>query len=389
MKKIVFCLQTMVLGGVEKELITVLKQIHGEYDITLLLLYLDDTEMLSEIPSNVRILNLAIETNYYCTNTAAAIKQRLKRGKFAEAFSLAIKKCFKRGMTTANTDISDIPEVNDLFDVAICYHVHSPLMLRYAVEKIRANKTVAWIHNDFFCSGYPIQRLKKFVQQYDEFVAVSKKVENEFRLLCPWYGGDVSTAYNYLDAKEIVELSYKTIDESDYLNENQIRVLTVGRFTEQKAIDIAISAAEMLKKNHVEFHWFVLGYGPLENAYRKLIEEKNVADCFTILGKKTNPYPYIRLCDIYVQPSRHEAFGLVVTEAKILRRPIICTDFDGADEQIENDVNGIIVPVNDAKALCERLAQLICSPEKRTALTQELEKWKPEDNLREIVKHFD
>lgn len=122
--------------------------------------------------------------------------------------------------------------------------------------------------------------------------------------------------------------------------------------------------------------------------YRQLIIKHNVADCFTILGKKINPYPYIKNCDIYVQPSRHEAFGLVVKEAKILRKPIVCTDFDGADEQIENGKTGIIVPVNDTLALFSELSRLIRSSELREALSAELQNLDVENDLQEIIKHF-
>lgn len=76
-------------------------------------------------------------------------------------------------------------------------------------------------------------------------------------------------------------------------------------------------------------------------------------------------------------------------EAKIFAKPIVSTDFDGADEQIDNGKNGIIVPLNDVSVLAEAISQLIRFPEKREALSSELEKWSPEDNLREIVKHFE
>lgn len=389
MKKIVFCLQTMVLGGVEKELITVLKQIHGDYEITLLLLYLEDAEIVREIPSDVKIRVIGIDKGYYCAGAIDLFKQRLKKGNLFEAASIAVKRCLKLGMPHSNTNITEIPAPDDIFDIAVCYHVHSPLMLKYVAEKIRAHKKVAWIHNDFYASGYPIQRVKKYVVKYDEFVAVSQKVEHEFRGCCPWYQGGICTAYNYLDENEITARSQETVDDPWFSNEKTVRILTVGRFSQQKGIDLAISVCAMLKKEKLDFHWFLIGYGEQESLYRKLIAEYNLGDCFTILGRKTNPYPYIRNCDIYVQPSRHEAFGLVIAEAKILRKPIVCTDFDGADEQLINGRNGIIVPVNDTEALFEAISKLIQMPEARVSLSQELEKWSPEDDLQEIVKHFE
>ena len=79
----------------------------------------------------------------------------------------------------------------------------------------------------------------------------------------------------------------------------------------------------------------------------------------------------------------------MIIESKILRKPIICTDFDGADEQIVHGKNGMIVPLNDVSALVEAIGQLIRYPQRRYALSEELEKWHQEDYLREIVKHFE
>lgn len=379
----------MELGGVEKELITVLKKIHDQFDITLLLLYQDDTQMLKEIPENVKIRILGIDKNYYVGCAVSLIKQRVKRGKVIEAGGIGIKRCLKIGMTGANINISKIPSCEDSFDVAICYHIHSPLMLRYVAEKVQAKKKVAWIHNDFITTGYPIQRLKKYVAAYDEFVAVSRKVENEFRSMCPWYVGHISTAYNYLDEQEIHQRSTEAIEEFIFTNEKEVKILTVGRFSEQKGIDLAIITAAMLKKEKLKFHWFLVGYGALEGLYRKLIEQYDVADCFTILGRKANPYPYIKNCDIYVQPSHHEAYSLVMIEAKILKKPIVCTDFNGADEQIENGTNGIIVPLNDAKALFGAISKLIMKPEIRASFSKQLETWSQGEVLREIIKHLE
>ena len=388
MKKIVFCLQTMVLGGVEKELIAVLKKIHGDFDITLLLLHLEDTEIIKEIPDGVKIQVVGIDKTYYLGSTAALIRQRVKRGRFAEAASVALKRSLRIGMSASNLNFDEIPPLAGSYDVAICYHIHSPLALRYVAEKIRAQKKIGWIHNDFYVTGYPIHRLKKYVTAYDEFVAVSKKVEREFRSLCPWYRGGISTAYNYLDADEIRARSKCAIEDRVFLQEQSTKILTIGRFVEQKGIDQAILVCAKLKERHLNFHWFLIGYGPLEHTYRELIEQYDVADRFTILGKKENPYPYINSCEIYVQPSRHEAFPLVPMEAKILRTPVICTNYDGADEQVNNGVDGMIVPLNDVPALCEAISCLIASPETRERFSRELEKWSADDDLQRIIHHF-
>ena len=118
----------MLLGGVEKELITVLTKIHNNYDITLIVLYLDDYAILQDIPKNVKIKILSIDPNYYYGSSIKLVKQRLKNGKIIEAFSIALKRMLNIGMTTSNIDINEIPSIEGDFDVAICYHIHSPLI---------------------------------------------------------------------------------------------------------------------------------------------------------------------------------------------------------------------------------------------------------------------
>ena len=66
----------------------------------------------------------------------------------------------------------------------------------------------------------------------------------------------------------------------------------------------------------------------------------------------------MRQCDIYVQPSRHEGFGLTIAEARILNRPVVCTAFDGCDVQIADGVNGLVVDIN-AEAIANGIQRLL------------------------------
>jgi glycosyltransferase involved in cell wall biosynthesis len=57
-------------------------------------------------------------------------------------------------------------------------------------------------------------------------------------------------------------------------------------------------------------------------------------DRVSFLGIRQNPYPYMKACDIYLQPSRHEGKPIAVEEAKILQKPIVVTDYSSAREQM-------------------------------------------------------
>ena len=65
------------------------------------------------------------------------------------------------------------------------------------------------------------------------------------------------------------------------------------------------------------------------------------------LGKKENPFSYEKQVDYTALLSDFESWGLAITEGKILGKPIICTDFPAAYEQVENDINGVIIPMTN------------------------------------------
>lgn len=66
-----------------------------------------------------------------------------------------------------------------------------------------------------------------------------------------------------------------------------------------------------------------------------------------MLGKKTNPYPYIKACDIYAQPSLYEGKSVTVREAQILCKPVVITNYPTAKSQVINEVDGVIVPLDE------------------------------------------
>ena len=71
-------------------------------------------------------------------------------------------------------------------------------------------------------------------------------------------------------------------------------------------------------------------------------------DHVIILGKRSNPYPYIKACDIYVQPSRYEGKSVTVREAQMLCKPVVVTNYPTASSQIKDGVDGVIVPLDNA-----------------------------------------
>ena len=175
-----------------------------------------------------------------------------------------------------------------------------------------------------------------------------------------------------------------------YFSDNRIKLLTVGRFTEQKGFDIAVKVCDDLRKKGLQFCWYFIGWGPEESKLKEMIVEKQLQDYAVILGEKKNPNPFIKQCDIYIQPSRHEAWGLVVHEARILHKPIICTHFAGSDEQIQDGETGYIVSIEDIEKLSKKISDLITNEEDRKRLSNNLMKQSNIDaDFEKIIRKFE
>ena len=127
----------------------------------------------------------------------------------------------------------------------------------------------------------------------------------------------------------------------------------------------------MVKDAGKKFKWFIIGDGGLHDKLQSMIDEKKLNDYFYLLGPRDNPYPYIKNCDIFVQPSRYEGKSVVLDEAKIIGAPIIVTKYPTVFDQIEDGKEGYIVEIN-SKAIAEGVIDLIDNKEKRDEISNYL-----------------
>ena len=128
----------------------------------------------------------------------------------------------------------------------------------------------------------------------------------------------------------------------DIFGKNTINLLTVARLVPQKAIDRIIKVHKRLIDDRINHKFYVIGDGPEKDKLVKYIKEQNLEDSFFLLGKKENPYPYIKNADYFCLLSKFEGYGMVLEEAKILQKPIIITD-TAAREAVKNYKNSWIL----------------------------------------------
>lgn len=370
MKKIIFFLPQMLGRGVEKSFLTLIKKLpKEEYDISVYFVE-KRGEFLPLIPKWVHVGEIPMDDTVrfdasHDVSTKNKIIRSLKKGRFAEAYGIFYRKAIKKDPLGGFTCFFEkLPKLEGEYDLAVCYHLHNPFLLRYVVKAVNAKRRIAWIHNDFETTGFPIARYENDLLLYDRIFGASKKIVEEFKQRVPRLADKIYCFTNYVDTDELFTKAGNSAPEEYKKMIGKKIICTVGALTDQKGIDIAIDATKKIKEHGIEnFKWFVIGEGNLHEELQKHIEEQGVFEQFFLCGHKDNPYPYFKFCDIYVQPSRHEGYGIALAEAIIFNKPCISTDFAGAREQIEPDVTGEIV-VCDSEKIAEALMTFLNDEEK-------------------------
>ena len=162
----------------------------------------------------------------------------------------------------------------------------------------------------------------------------------KFNEIYPDINVDKQVVYNYIDKEKVLRKAENGQDIK--FDENVINFVTVTRLVEQKAIDRLIKVHKKLIDNGYYHKIYVIGDGPEREKLENLVKANDIDETFLLLGKKENPYPYIKNATYFCLLSKFEGYGMVIEEAKILNKPIIITD-TAAREALVNYKNSKIL----------------------------------------------
>lgn len=379
-KKVLFMIDSLTCGGAEKSLVSLLPLLdYDRIDVTLMLVGRGGV-FERYVPKQVKIINY--------TPGCVTIWQKFWLRICRLAFSAAIRlNRFRKHplnsptmeWMTCRTAIRPL-EGGGHYDVAIAYQQGFPCW--YVLEKINADKKYAWINVDITKTKFRFDYIKKFYDRYDGVVAVSDALYNILLKIGLVNKERLHCIYDILNQDLIIRQSNEDFG-GEKPDKKVTKIATVARLIAfNKGQDLCIEAAKILKDKGYRFQWFLVGDGPSREELISQAISLGVEKEIRFVGMQPNPYPYIKAADIYVQSSRFEGFGLTVTEAKILGRAIVCTNFPTAYNQLENGKNGIIVEMSAEsiasgverlltdEALRQRIMQAAGNEVNRTALTE-------------------
>lgn len=367
---------SMNIGGVEKSLLSLLSVIpKDKYDVTILTLE-KKGGFLEYIPEHVKLE----EAEWFkdikpiiMESPQNTIKRYLRTGKIFKIPSFIYS--YYKSKNTGDRYIyyknvlKSIPNNDEYYDAAIAYAGPTEIIDAYITHKVNANKKIGWVHFDISQHNINKKLYEKLYEKFDKVFAVSNEANKKLNEIIPSTRVKSEVLLNIISKDLINEMAE---EEVEFDNEfDGIKIVTVGRLSKEKGQYLAIKALSKLKEDNYKVRWYCVGDGNSRSEYEKLIQEYKLENDFILLGLKANPYPYIKNADIYVQTSRHEGYCLTLAEARCLCKPIISTNFIGAYEQINNNINGIIIEQNEIE-LCNSLKYIINNDEVKGSFTRVL-----------------
>ncbi|HWS56072.1 MAG TPA: glycosyltransferase family 4 protein [Pyrinomonadaceae bacterium] len=187
-------------------------------------------------------------------------------------------------------------------------------------------------------------------------------------------------------------------DEADDEAARGHALIAVGRLHRDKGFDILLEAFALLRDEHPRWRLTVLGEGEERARLEALRDALSLGGRVSFPGRVKAPYAFLRRATIFALPSRAEGFPLALCEALACGLPAVCADCAGGVRDIvEDGVNGLLVPKEDAAALARALGRLMSDEAERRRLAlrapEVVERFSPrktfdawESLLREVVK---
>lgn len=328
MKKIVFGITCLKLGGAERVLVDIANSLSRQYDVTIFTLY-NNGEFECQLNDKVHLLSM-FDCTYDDLN-------------FIEKKVLSLRLINKK----SRKKIYD-KYIKNKFDLVISF-LEGPIT--WIFSEGREVSKIAWIHNDIkdvFGIGRTASKKKILsgdcYKKYNKLIFVSKDNLNKFKEQYPDNNVSKQVIYNYLDVESVIGKSNKK--EKVEIKNDLVSFLQISRIVEQKALFRLLDVHKKLINDGYNHRIYIVGDGPLEKDLCEKIEEYKLSDTFVLLGKKSNPYPYIKKADYFMLTSFYEGYGMVIVEAEILGKYIMITD-TAAREAVTDYDDSLIVDNNE------------------------------------------
>lgn len=226
-------------------------------------------------------------------------------------------------------------------------------------------------------------------------IILTEKFTSASKLKVIGHGSSNGIDTEHYNIAHVTKKEKEQLRESLNINENDTVFIFIGRIVKDKGINELVAAFNLLTKKHSRCKLLLIGsrenhLDPLLSKTEILIKE-NI--CIIPTGVQKDIRPYVSISHALTFPSYREGFPNVVLQASCMCLPCIVSDINGCNEIIEDQVNGLIIPVKNSEALESAMIYMIENPEKRLDMIKHsrkriLERYKQEFIWNESLKLY-
>ena len=365
MKKLLFVAGSLRVGGIERSLSNLLKNLNYQECKVDLFLYSNSGEYKNDIPEQVQLINNNRVLNALGLTMVEAKKTRNPFIILTRMLAAVICR-FLGSDKFWKVIFKTVPKLSG-YDVAIAFsnNVNNKSLYsgfyQFILERVNAGIKIGWVHSDYKAMGIDPEFDRPYFEKLDKIVNVSFASKKVFDNVFTEFKSKSFVVYNSLDMENVVSLSSDEISAPVIKSYARLTGVTVARLDQNKSVDRVINSIGKLRKKGIEVNWIIVGDGPERLNLERLGEEWGILDSIYFTGMVQNPYPYIRMADVLVLCSRYEGMPMTIAESLTIGTPVLVTQYGSAEEQIINGLNGIIIE-NSEKSLYNALIELINKP---------------------------
>ena len=367
-RKVFIAVHQLNLGGVQKALISALNAInYDENDVTLYIRK-NRVDLLPDINKNVSRIIINQDTTRYDKRPYTLYLYALE--KFLGFFnrdSSSVERKSREYINKKQTEfeVKHYFRNHEKYDVAIAY-IQS-YTAQFVNQYIEADRKIMFYHGSTD-EHHDINA--SVMNNFDQIICVSQGALEAVKGFYPQFSDKMSCIENHVDAEEIIAKANEYYP--DYPDDKMI-LCSCGRISAVKGFDLAVESAKILKDKGMDFVWYFVGDGPDRGKIEAIMAKYHLEDRIKITGLLNNPYPYVKNCDIYVQPSYEDAHPLSVIEAQILCCPVVSTATVGGKSIVKDGINGLLTEINPS-ALAEMIIKLANDIIMRESFVEDLKK---------------
>ncbi len=378
-KEILIIMPSMFIGGAERSLLGLLESFDYSKVNVSLFLYRHEGEFMKYIPSQVKILESIPEYETFDVSIKSLLFSKYFKFGFARLiskvamnlhclFSKETKGVWMSMQYTSKYLQPLLPKIPGKYDMGIMFLGVADTL----INKVNCKTRLTWSHTDYD-ELFPNKKMDiETYKKVDYVISVSDDCTHKVLKFYPSLKNKAITIENILATSLIIDSSNEKIFDIEKTS-SQIILSSIGRYSDQKNFDNVPNICKRILEKGLNVKWYIIGYGGDEQLIKDKIIEEHMENNVILLGKKTNPYPYIKTCDFYVQPSRYEGKCVAVREAQILKKPVIITNYATASSQLTNGYDGVVVDM-DNEGCAQGIVDFINNKELQQTIIKNLKK---------------